>query len=39
MDDWLVREFSLLGFQFQNWMVVVLAVIGIAALIAKGEKN
>lgn len=39
MDDWLVREFTLLGIPFQNWVVVVLAAIMIAVLMAKGEKR
>jgi hypothetical protein len=39
MDDWLVREFTLLGIPFQNWIVVALATIAIAVLVAKGEKR
>jgi hypothetical protein len=37
--DWLTDRFTLLGIPFQNWMVVALAIIIIAALIAKGERR
>jgi hypothetical protein len=39
MDDWLVRQVTLLGIPFQNWMVVTLALILIAALINISEKS
>jgi hypothetical protein len=39
MDDWLARHIMLLGIQFQNWMVVTLALILIAALIKLGETS
>ena len=39
MHDWLIERFTLLGIPFQNWMVVALAIIIIAVLIAKGEKD
>jgi hypothetical protein len=35
----MVRQFTLLGIPFQNWMVVSLAIIVIAVLIAKGERD
>jgi hypothetical protein len=35
----MVRQFTLLGIPFQNWMVVFLAIIVIAVLIAKGERD
>jgi len=37
--DWLVKQFTILGIPFQNWMVVALAMIIIAVLIAKGERD
>jgi hypothetical protein len=39
MDHWLVRQFTVFGIPFQNWMFVALALIVIAVLIAKGERN
>jgi hypothetical protein len=39
MNDWLVRHITLLGFPFQNWMVVTLMLILIASLINLGEKR
>ena len=39
MDDWLVEQFPLLGFTFQNWMVVILAMIVAAMLIARIEEG
>jgi hypothetical protein len=39
VDDWLIQQFTLLGFTFQNWMVVVLAVIVAAALVARIEDG
>jgi hypothetical protein len=27
VSDWLVREFTVLGIHFQNWMLVVLAIV------------
>jgi hypothetical protein len=35
----MVRQFTFLGIPFQNWMVVSLAIIVIAVLIAKGERD
>jgi hypothetical protein len=37
--DWLTDRFELLGIPFQNWMVVVLAIIVIALLINGGERR
>ena len=39
MDDWLLKQVTLLGIPFQNWMVVTLALILIAMLINKGESK
>ena len=39
MDDWLARHIMLLGIQLQNWMVVALALILVAALIKLGETS
>jgi hypothetical protein len=39
VDDWLGKQFTLLGIPFQNWMVVTLAIIVIAVLIVKGERD
>jgi hypothetical protein len=39
LRDWLTEQFTLLGIPFQNWMVVAFAIIVIAVLIAKGEKD
>ena len=39
VDDWLLRWVNLMGIPFQNWMVVTLALILIAALINRGEKK
>jgi hypothetical protein len=33
VDDWLVRQVTLLGIRFQNWMFIAFALILIAALI------
>jgi hypothetical protein len=37
--DWLVQHFTLLGFTFQNWMVVILAMIVAAVLMARMENG
>ena len=37
MDDWLVQHFTLLGWTFPNWMVVILAAILAAMLVARIE--
>jgi len=34
MRDWLTGEFSVLGIHFQNWMLVVLAIILLSVLCA-----
>ena len=39
MSDWLVEQFTLLGLTFQNWMIVGLAMIVIAALISRMEDG
>lgn len=39
MDDWLIRQITVLGVPFQNWMVVTFTLILIAALINLGENN
>jgi hypothetical protein len=39
MHDWLTDRFTLLGIPFQNWMVVALALILIAAIINIGERR
>jgi len=39
VDDWLVMQVTLLGIPFQNWMFVALAIIVVAVLIPKGEKD
>ena len=39
MDDWLVWHITLLGIPFQNWTVVTVALILIAALIKLGESS
>jgi hypothetical protein len=39
VDDWLVRHFTLLGWTFQNWMVVILVMILAAMLIARIEDG
>ena len=39
MGDWLTVQFTLLGLTFQNWMVVVLAMIAAAVLIAMMEDG
>jgi hypothetical protein len=39
VDDWLVRQVTLLGIPFQNWMVVALALIRIAMIIDIGERR
>jgi hypothetical protein len=39
MDDWLVRQVTFLGIPFENWMVVTVALILIAALINLAEKR
>lgn len=38
-EDWLVRQVTVLDIPFQNWMVVALALILIAALINLGERR
>jgi hypothetical protein len=37
--DWLVQDFTLLGFKFQNWMVVILTMIVAAVLVARMENG
>jgi hypothetical protein len=39
VDDWLVRQVTLLGVQFENWMIVTLVLALIAALINVSEKR
>lgn len=39
MNDWLVQQFTLLGWTFQNWMVVILVMILAAMLIARIEDR
>ncbi len=39
MDDWLVRQVTLLGIPFQNWMIVAFALMLIAALINITESE
>ena len=39
MDDWLVRQVTLLGIPFQNWMIVAFALMLIAALINITESK
>ena len=39
MDDWLAEPFMLLGLTFQNWIVVILAIIVAAALVARIEDE
>jgi hypothetical protein len=39
VDDWLMQEFTLLGWTFQNWMVVILALILAAMLVARIEDG
>jgi hypothetical protein len=39
VGDWLAEKFPLLGFTFQNWMVVILAMIVVAMLIARIEEG
>ena len=35
MDDWLIQQFTILGFSFQNWMGAVLVIIVTAALVGR----
>jgi hypothetical protein len=39
VNDWLVQQFTLLGWTFQNWMVVILVMILAAMLIARIEDR
>ena len=39
MDDWLAEQITLLGIPIQNWVLVTLALILVAALINIGEKS
>lgn len=39
MEDWLTRQVTLLGIPFENWMVVTLALMLIAAFINIGERR
>jgi hypothetical protein len=39
VNDWLVQHFTLLGWTFQNWMVVILALILAAMLVARIEDG
>ena len=39
VDDWLIRRCTFLGISFQNWMVVVFALMLFAALINMAERN
>jgi hypothetical protein len=39
LDDWLIRQITILGIPFQNWMIVALALILIAVLINPAEKK
>ncbi|SHN71545.1 hypothetical protein SAMN05444170_2056 [Bradyrhizobium erythrophlei] len=39
MDEWLMDKATLLGFQFQNWMVVTFALILVASLINISERR
>ena len=39
MGDWLAEQFTLLGLTFQNWMIVTVTLIVIAALISTMENG
>jgi hypothetical protein len=39
VDDWLVKQVTLLGIPFENWMVVALALMLIAVIINIGERR
>jgi hypothetical protein len=39
LHDWLTEQFTFLGIPFQNWMVVALALILIAAIINLGQRG
>ena len=39
VDDWLAQQFMLLGWTFQNWMVVILTLILAAMLVASIEDG
>jgi len=39
MGVWMAEQFTLLGLPFQNWMIVTVAMIVIAALISKIENG
>jgi hypothetical protein len=34
VSDWLVKQFTIWGASFQNWMVVALAIIVVAVVLA-----
>jgi hypothetical protein len=36
--EWLTTEFTFLGIQFQNWMVIALAIVVLAIVYAKGRR-
>jgi hypothetical protein len=39
MGVWMAEQFVLLGLPFQNWMIVTVAMIVIAALISRMENG
>jgi len=39
MGDWLAEQFTLMGLTFQNWMIVTVTLIVIAALISTMENG
>jgi hypothetical protein len=39
MGVWMAERFTLLGLPFQNWMIVTVAMIVIAALISRMENG
>jgi hypothetical protein len=39
LRDWLTEQVTFLGIPFQNWMIIVFALILVAALINLGERG
>jgi hypothetical protein len=39
LRDWLTDQVTFLGIPFQNWMIVTLALMLVAALINPGERR
>jgi hypothetical protein len=37
-QSWLVREFSVLGVQLQNWMLLVLLLVVVAVIFARRKR-